>query len=76
MITIQPHQSEKIFHNIDKNELLGELGRILPKTSVLSKTEQLKPFECDGLSAYHCEPWIVVLPETVEQLQKVLQYHT
>jgi len=73
MITIQPHQSEKIFHNIDKNELLGELGGILPKSSILSKTEQLKPFECDALSAYHCVPWIVVLPETVEQLQKVLQ---
>ena len=77
MITIQPHSSEKVEHNVDKTDLLIELKSFLPKTSILSEVEQLKPFECDALSAYHCLPWIVVLPETVEQVQKVLQlcYH-
>ncbi len=73
MITIQPHQSEKVEHTIDKNELLNDLQTILPKPSILSELEQLKPFECDALSAYHCLPWIVVLPEKIEQVQKVLQ---
>jgi len=73
MINTQPHKSEKIQHSVDKKQLLAQFEVFLAKTSVLSEPEQLKPFECDALSAYHCLPWIVVLPETVEQLQKVLQ---
>jgi glycolate oxidase len=73
MITVQPHSSEKIEHHTDKNELLSELWHFLPKASVLTEQEQLKPFECDALSAYHCLPWLVVLPETVLQVQKTLQ---
>jgi glycolate oxidase len=73
MITIQPHYSEKIHHHIDKKELLNELECFLPRALLLTEKEQLKPFECDALSAYHCLPWIVVLPETVMQVQKVLQ---
>ena len=45
----------------------------MPRALLLTEKEQLKPFECDALSAYHCLPWIVVLPETVMQVQKVLQ---
>ena len=73
MITIQPHSSEKILHHVDKKELLAKLKSFLPKLSVLSETEQLKPFESDALSAYQCLPWIVVLPDTVDQIIKVLQ---
>ncbi len=73
MITIQPHSSEKILHHVDKKDMLVELNRLLPESSVLYQKEQLKAFENDALSAYHCLPWIVVLPATVEQLKKVLQ---
>lgn len=73
MITIQPHSSEKIFHQVDKTKLISDLKSILPESSVLSQTEQLKPFESDALSAYRCVPWIVVLPDCVDQLKKILQ---
>ncbi len=33
----------------------------------------MKPYECDALSAYKVLPWLVVMPETVEEVQKVLQ---
>ncbi len=73
MIPIQPHCSEKIIHDIEKKVLLSKLSAFLPAEALLSEPEQLKPFECDALSAYQCQPWLVVLPETVEQLQNILQ---
>ena len=56
----------------DKNALLNELFALLPKDSVLHEAEDLYPYECDGLSAYRHIPLIVVLPETVEQVQAIL----
>jgi glycolate oxidase len=41
--------------------------------SVLDAGEQLKPYECDGLTAYRQTPLVVVLPETTEQVQRVLR---
>lgn len=74
MITIQPHASERIQHRIDRSVLIEEFKTFLPRASVIFETEALKPFECDGLSAYHCLPWLVVLPETVEQVQRILRF--
>jgi glycolate oxidase len=73
MITIQPHASETIQHQIDRNVLINEFKTFLPQASIIFEKEALKPFECDGLSAYHCVPWLVVLPETVEQIQRILR---
>lgn len=73
MVTIQPHRSERIEHNVSKKSLLAQLQKIMPKDSVLSEEEQLRAFECDALSAYQCLPWIVVLPETIEQVQAVMR---
>ncbi len=56
----------------DKNSLLNELFELLPKDSVLHEAEDLHPYECDGLSAYRHIPLVVVLPETVEQVQAIL----
>jgi len=40
---------------------------------VISDSETMKPYECDGLSMYCEMPLLVVLPETVAQVQQVLQ---
>ncbi|MEE9355914.1 MAG: FAD-linked oxidase C-terminal domain-containing protein [Methylococcaceae bacterium] len=72
MITVQPHSDEKIEHSNDKQTVVAALKKILPKDSILFEQEALKPYECDGLAVYHCEPWLVVLPETVDQVQKIL----
>jgi len=40
---------------------------------VLHDDEDLKPFECDGLSAYRRVPMIAVLPETIDQVQAVMR---
>jgi glycolate oxidase len=49
------------------------LGEVLPPESLLSEREDLVPFECDGISAYRMLPWIVALPETIEQAQAVMR---
>ncbi|WP_423823846.1 FAD-linked oxidase C-terminal domain-containing protein [Salinisphaera sp. SPP-AMP-43] len=58
---------------IDKPALIDKLTAVLPAELVLSTEEDLKPFECDGLSAYRQLPMIVVLPSTIEQVQAVLR---
>lgn len=58
----------------DKREhLIESLAAILPAGSLLASPEQLRPYECDGLSVYKQLPVCVVLPETVVQAQAVLK---
>jgi glycolate oxidase len=45
----------------------------LPETCILSDAEELRPYECDALSAYRKLPEVVILPETMEQVGLVLQ---
>ncbi|HZV98298.1 MAG TPA: FAD-linked oxidase C-terminal domain-containing protein [Methylophilaceae bacterium] len=54
-------------------KLVERLQAILPSASILSETEELRPYECDGLSAYRKLPGVVCLAETVEQVQSVLR---
>lgn len=55
-------------------EVLAKVFRaFLPPESVLSREEERRPYECDGLSVYRELPLLVVLPETVEQVQQVLR---
>jgi glycolate oxidase len=57
----------------DKQSLVRALRAFLPSESVLYEAEDLRPYECDGLSAYRQLPLIAVLPETVEQVQHVMR---
>ncbi len=56
-----------------RSELVRGLLAILPADSVLHEPEDLRPYECDGLSAYRHLPLAVALPATVEQVQAVLR---
>jgi glycolate oxidase len=40
---------------------------------VLYEEEDTRPYECDGLTAYRRLPMVVALPETEEQVRRVLQ---
>lgn len=57
---------------MEKHELVKKLQGILPLDAVLFELEDLKPFECDGLSAYRQVPMLVALPETEEQVREIL----
>jgi len=52
---------------------LSQLKRALPKNTVISGSENTRPFECDGLSVYKQEPLAVVLPNSITQIKKVLE---
>ncbi|MCB2010106.1 MAG: FAD-binding protein [Geminicoccaceae bacterium] len=52
--------------------LIDALRGIVPGEGVISTPEELRAYECDALSTYRQVPMAVVLPETVEQVSKVL----
>ncbi|MCF7985916.1 MAG: FAD-binding protein [Thiohalocapsa sp.] len=54
-------------------ELLPALRAFLPEDAILARQEEVSPYECDGLSAYRQLPLLVVLPRTVEEVQRVLR---
>ncbi len=46
----------------------------LPARCILKDEAELRPYECDGLSAYRQLPWLVLLPETLEQVATILRH--
>jgi glycolate oxidase len=49
------------------------LRAFLPARAVLYDEEDTRAYECDGLTAYRQLPMVVALPETEEQVQRVLK---
>ena len=54
-------------------ELAARLRTFLPPESVLHEIEDVRPYECDGLSAYRQVPMVVALPETEEEVVEILR---
>ena len=59
------------FMNLDTQR--AALVKALTGITLLHEPEQLRPYECDGLSAYRQVPLLVALPETVAQVREVLR---
>nr|CAA6817387.1 MAG: Glycolate dehydrogenase (EC, subunit GlcD [uncultured Thiotrichaceae bacterium] len=57
----------------NRPKLLDALHTVLPDELILSRSEQLRPYECDGLAVYRKVPLVVVLPETIEQVQAIMR---
>src|SRR5688572_27207104 len=55
-------------------EIVRDLSAIVPGEGVISNEREMRPYESDGLTAYRQLPFIVVLPETTEQVSQVLRY--
>jgi glycolate oxidase len=56
-----------------QREVAAALRAFLPARAVLYEEEDTRPYECDGLTAYRQLPMVVALPETEEQVQRVLK---
>ena len=54
-------------------EIARELELGLPHGSVLVDREALKPYECDGLSAYRATPLVAAIPNTESEVAAVLK---
>ncbi len=57
----------------DHAALFGELAAILPPQALIVADEELKPYECDGLTAYRQMPLAVALPEDELQVVAILE---
>ncbi len=56
-----------------QRQMAHALRAFLPESAVLFNAEDVKPYECDGLSAFRQVPMVVALPENEAQVQRVLQ---
>ena len=57
-----------------RGDIIAALRRIVPGEGVIAEEEELRAYECDGLTAYRQLPMIVVLPETTQQVSDILKY--
>jgi glycolate oxidase len=58
---------------MSENNFTTLLHKNLPHSCVITAAEELRPYECDALSAYRQLPMVVVIPDTLEQVQTVLR---
>ncbi|TAM12482.1 MAG: FAD-binding protein [Nevskiaceae bacterium] len=56
-----------------RRRLIATLRGLLPADALLSADEALRPYECDGLSAYRSRPLAVALPHSIAETQAVLR---
>src|ERR1700692_2080073 len=55
-----------------KTEVAAALRQVVPADIVLSRDEELHPYECDGLAVFRQQPMLVVLPRTEAEVRAVL----
>ena len=58
---------------MERSRLVQEMQNILGEEGVIHEHEQLRTYECDGLMEYRVIPDLVVIPESAEQVQGVVQ---
>ncbi|MEU6131522.1 FAD-linked oxidase C-terminal domain-containing protein [Saccharopolyspora sp. NPDC047091] len=56
----------------DLDRLVRHLRAALPERAVITDPQRLRTYECDGLASHRVVPAVVVLPETTEQVQRVV----
>jgi glycolate oxidase len=52
--------------------LIRRLGEICGPDGVVSDPQELRTYECDGLTSHRCSPGLVVLPQTASQVAAVV----
>lgn len=57
-----------------RTEIAAALREIVPGEGVITEEAERRAYESDGLTAYRQLPMIVVLPETTEQVSRILKY--
>ena len=59
--------------NMQSATFFEALAHILPADCLKTAAEDMRPYECDGLSMYHALPKCVALPENEAQLAAVMK---
>src|ERR1700724_992412 len=72
MTIMMPASDQAVLGRRDK--IVAALRAIVPGEGVIDSPAEMLPYESDGLMAYRQPPMVVVLPDTTEQVSKVLKY--
>src|SRR4029078_5854476 len=54
--------------------IVAALRAIVPGEGVIDSAAEMLPYESDGLLPYRQPPMVVVLPDTTEQVSRILKY--
>src|ERR1700683_2694376 len=57
-----------------RDAIVTALRAIVPGEGVIDSAAEMLPYESDGLMAYRQPPMVVGLPDTTEQVSRVLKY--
>src|SRR5882757_2625869 len=57
-----------------RETIVAALRAIVPGEGVIDSAAEMLPYESDGLTAYRQPPMVVVLPDTTEQVSRILKY--
>src|SRR3981189_1133906 len=57
-----------------RGRIVAGLRAIVPGEGVSAAEREMRPYESDGLTAYRQLPMVVVLPETTQQVSRVLAF--
>jgi glycolate oxidase len=57
-----------------RDHIVAALAAIVPGEGVIAAEREMRPYESDGLTAYRQLPMVVVLPETTQQVSRVLEF--
>ncbi len=72
MSVVMPPPDEAVLARRDR--IVTALSAIVPGEGVIATEREMRPYETDGLTAYRQLPMVVVLPETTEQVSRVLAF--
>ena len=67
-----PLEGEGPVDPLRQRDVVARLRTMLPEHCVLSREEDTRPYECDGLTLYRQLPLAVVLPESEAQVVAVV----
>jgi glycolate oxidase len=56
-----------------QREVVAALAAFLPDHALLYEREDVQPYECDGLSAYRRLPMVVAIPQTEDEVRRILK---
>lgn len=72
MTILMPEADQDVLNR--RSEIVRALRAIVPGEGVIDSAAEMLPYESDGLTAYRQPPMVVVLPETTDQVSRVLAY--
>jgi glycolate oxidase len=72
MTVVMPEPDRAVLER--RARIVAALRAIVPRDNVIAGEREMRVYESDGLTAYRQLPMVVVLPDTVQQVSRILAY--